>query len=262
MIRKKIYQILKVSTKKGNLSWYFDIFIISLIILNVTAVVVQSVSWINEKYQTFFYYFEIVSVIIFTIEYLLRIWSIVEDPKFKKAFSGRIRFMFTPLALVDLLAVMPFYLPFVGIDLRFLRILRLFRLFRLFKIARYLKALKLIGKVLKDKKEELIISVVSILILLLVASTIMYYIENRTQPESFSSIPDAMWWGVSTITTVGYGDVYPITPWGKLLGGIIAILGIGLFALPTGILASGFSGNFAQHKKGSPECPHCGKQIE
>lgn len=143
-----------------------------------------------------------------------------------------------------------------------LRGLRIFRIFRLFKIARYLNALTLIRKVFAKKKEELVISPFATIFLLLITSTIMYYIENEVQPENFSSIPETMWWGIATLTTVGYGDVYPFTPLGKFLGGIIAIIGVGLFALPAGILASGFSDELSKGKSENNYCPKCGNKIK
>jgi len=142
--------------------------------------------------------------------------------------------------MIDLFAILPFYLPMIiPLDLRFIRAVRLFRLFRLFKLGRYSKALLLLKKVLKEKKEELILIIFVVILLLIIFSSLMYFIEKEAQPEAFSSIPEAMWWGIITLTTVGYGDVYPITPLGKIIGALIAFLGIGIFALPAGILASG-----------------------
>ena len=209
------------------------------------------------QYEQQFKIFETFSVVIFTIEYLLRLWTANIDPRFTKPFTGNLKFALTPFAIIDLLAILPFYLPFFGIDLRLIRMIRIFRLFRIFKIARYIKALTLIKNVFYKKKEELVISLVFTLFLLLIASTLMYYIENEAQPEHFSSIPETMWWGIATLTTVGYGDVYPITSMGKILGGVIAIIGIGLFALPTGILASGFSEELSHRKLKVDHCPNC-----
>lgn len=123
-------------------------------------------------------------------------------------------------------------------------------------------ALDLINRVIVKKKEELVVSFILTGFLLIVASTFMYYVENNVQPDKFSSIPETMWWGIITVTTVGYGDVYPITPMGRFLGGIIAIIGIGLFALPTGILAAGFSNEISQGQQKNPICPTCGQTIE
>lgn len=261
-MKKRIHNILSVSKKSGDLSWYVDVFIITLIILNVFAIVLESFEPLRLQYKMHFYFFEIFSVFIFTGEYILRIWSSNIIPEYKKLITGNLKFAITPLALIDLFAVLPFYLPFIGIDLRLLRVLRIFRIFRLFKIARYVVALSFINQVFKKKKEELIISLIFTLFLLLIASTLMYYVENEAQPENFSSIPETMWWGIATLTTVGYGDIYPITPLGQLLGGVIAVIGIGLFALPTGILASGFSEEISNRKQQGDGCPTCGSKLK
>lgn len=199
----------------------------------------------------------------FTIEYLLRLWSCTVDSRFRNPVLGRIRFALRPLLIIDLVAILPFYLPIIiPFDLRFLRALRLIRILRMLKMGRYSESLRLFASVLKSKKEELVIAVFVTFILLIVSSSLMYFVENEAQPENFSSIPDAMWWGVATMTTVGYGDVYPVTPVGRFLGAIIAILGIGMFALPAGILASGFVEEIQKRRTGHIRCPYCGKNID
>jgi len=238
--RARLFEILEATTGDAA-SRAVSILILALISLNVIAVVLETVGSLSTPYASVFRAFEIVSVAVFTVEYVLRLWSCTTDERFKRSVTGRLRFAFTPMAIVDLLAILPFYLPMViGLDLRFIRALRLFRLFRLFKVGRYSDALDLFGRTIRAKREELIVSVIGILILLVLASSLMYFVENEAQPESFPSIPEAMWWGVATLTTVGYGDIHPITPVGKLLGGVTALLGIAMFALPTGILSSGF----------------------
>ena len=216
-IKKRVYEILEVSTPGDLSSRTFDIFIMTLIILNVIATILETVKSLSFQYILFFRTFEIFSVIIFTIEYALRIWSCSFNEKYRHPILGRIRFILTPLLIVDLLAILPFYIPMIiPIDLRFLRILRLFRIFRIFKMGRYSKAFRMIGNVIRAKKEELLISVFVMVILLVFCSSLMYIIENEVQPEAFSSIPSAMWWGVTTLTTVSYGDVYPITYFGEI----------------------------------------------
>ncbi|MCI0486018.1 MAG: ion transporter, partial [Blastocatellia bacterium] len=191
------------------------------------------------------------------------LWSCTTDKSFERPIAGRIRFALTPLALIDLVAILPFYLPMIfALDLRFVRILRLFRVLRLFKMARYSESLKTLGNVLKLKKEELVVSLLVLSILLVFASSLIYYAENESQPEVFSSIPAAMWWGIATLTTVGYGDIYPVTPAGKILGAIIAVLGIGMFALPAGVLASGFAEEIQKRRREKNLCPHCGNDID
>lgn len=260
-LRKRIYEILEVGKPGDTLSRNFDIFIISLIGLNVIALILESVESIHNLGPKTFSGFEYVSVIIFSLEYILRIWSCVENPAYRKPITGRLRFSVTLLALIDLLAILPFYLPFTGFDLRFLRAVRMMRIFRVAKIGRYSQSLKTLQRVLTQKKEQLISSVFILFLLLIIASSMMYFAENRVQPENFSSIPATMWWAVATLTTVGYGDVYPVTQIGKLIASVIAILGIGMFALPTGILGAGFVEEIDRHRRKSIQCPHCGKEI-
>ena len=187
------------------------------------------------------------------------------DPRYKDPVRGRLRFLVTPMALVDLMAVLPFYLPFLFPDMRFMRAMRLFRLFRVLKLARYSESLQTFVDVLRLKKEELLLMLFAIMILLVISSSLMYEAENAAQPEAFSSIPAAMWWGIVTLATVGYGDVFPVTPWGKFIGSVVVLLGIGLFALPTGVLASGFAEVLAKRKEERKmqkfRCPHCGRYI-
>lgn len=261
-MRKEVHQILSLSNKTGSYSWWTDLFLIILIILNILAIILESVVSLKQQYQAVFVKFEIFSVIVFSVEYLLRIWTANELRKFQKPVTGNIRYAFTPLAIIDLLAILPFYLSFIGVDLRFIRALRLFRIFRLFKIARYTKALIIMKEVIISKKEKLIVAVSFTLILLLFSSILMYYIENKAQPENFSSIPETMWWGIATLTTIGYGDVYPVTGLGKLMGGIVAILSIGLFALPAGILASGFTEHMNNEENYVKVCEKCNSKIK
>lgn len=262
-IKRRFYEILEVASPGDKPSRIFDIFIITLIFLNVVAIILETMEKLSLQFSSFFRIFEIFSVIIFTLEYVSRIWSSTENPKYIKPIIGRVRFIFTPLLLVDLFAVLPFYLPMlIPFDLRFLRAIRLIRLFRLFKMGRYSESMKLFGKVLKAKKEELFIAVFAVFILLIISSSLLYYVEHDAQPEAFSSIPAAMWWGVATLTTVGYGDVYPITSLGKFLGAIISLLGIGLFALPTGILSAGFVEEIRKRRESVRICPHCGNKLE
>jgi voltage-gated potassium channel len=268
--KRRIFELLEIASDNDPISKGFDIFLISLIAVNVTAVVLETVQSLAESYGSFFETLEIGSIIIFSGEYVLRIWTCTEHEDYAHPVLGRLRYMVKPMAIIDLCAVLPFYLPVIlPIDPRFMRSLRLFRLFRLFKMGRYSESLQTMGNVIKKKKEEFVVTIFVIFILLVLASSLVYTVEHEAQPEAFSSIPASMWWGMATLTTVGYGDVYPITPLGKFLGAVIALLGIGLFALPAGILASGFADEI-QTKRGRSEtekkenitiCPHCGKQI-
>lgn len=260
-LKQKIHKILDATDQSNPVSKTINIFLASLIVLNTIAVILETVESIQIQYKFLFYCFEIISVIIFTLEYILRLWSITAARKYSHPNWGRIKFIFSSSSLIDLLAILPFYLPMIiGFDLRFIRILRLFRLVRIFKISRYMKATTMIANVFKEKKEELLITLMLIFFLIIIVSTIMFYVEHESQPEKYSSIPETMWWSVATLTTVGYGDLYPITILGKTLASIIAILGIGMVALPAGILASGFSDELKKVKV-PKHCPHCDKEI-
>jgi len=261
-VRERIFEILETSLPDDWASRMFGVFITTLISLNVLMVVLETVEKLSLEYEVLFKTFEMFSVGVFTVEYFLRLWTCTTDRGFEHPIVGRVRFALTPLALIDLMAILPFYLPMIfPLDLRFIRAVRLLRLFRVFKLARYSESLETLGNVLKAKREELVLTLFVTLLLLVFASSLMYYVEREAHPQGFSSIPAAMWWGVATLTTVGYGDVYPITPLGKLLGAVIAILGIGMFALPAGLLASGFAEEI-QKKRQKRICPHCGKSID
>lgn len=258
-IRRRIYLILEPTEKGGILERIFEFLLIAIIVLNIIAIVCQSIKEVYDEYAQFFQYFEIFSVIFFTIEYFLRIYSIVENKKYGDPISGRIKYLGTPMSIIDLMAFVPFYLSFLPLDLRFLRIFRLMGLLRMFKVARYMHALTMFKKVIYDRREQLVLSIFFILFILVIISTIMFYVEREAQPDKFSSIPATMWWGIATLTTVGYGDMVPITAWGRILGGMFAITGVGLLALPAGILSSGFFE--MMHRPRTRKCPHCGEEF-
>jgi voltage-gated potassium channel len=239
----------------------FDILIISLIFLNVVAVVIESVASVQKAAPWFFTVFETVSVVIFTVEYVLRVWSCTVAPRFAGPVLGRLRFMATPFAVIDLCAILPFYFAGLGLDLRFIRAFRLMRIFRIAKLGRYSTSLQLLGRVFAARKYELLVTLSVMLVLLVVASCLMYYAEGDVQPNVFSSIPASMWWGVATLTTVGYGDAFPVTVTGKLIASFMAIMGIGVFALPAGILGGGFMEEVRRARGEGIECPHCGAKI-
>jgi voltage-gated potassium channel len=258
-VRKRVRQIL--SAQDGDRAGHaFSIFIVTLILLNVAAMILQSVKAVDAVIHPVFIWFEYFSVIVFSIEYVLRMWSCVEEPQYHRPVLGRLRFAVTPLAIIDLLAVGPFYLPFLHVDLRMLRMLRIMRIMRLAKLGRYSESIQILGRVFAAKKEQLASTVFILVMLLIFSSCLMYFVEGDTQPDRFSSIPATMWWAVTTLTTVGYGDVCPVTDAGKVVASILAILGIGMFALPTAILGAGFLEELNASKKPTA-CPHCGKPL-
>ncbi len=205
----------------------FDLFIQFLIVLSLISFSIETLPNLSENTIGILNITEAITVVIFTIEYLLRL--LVADKKLK--------FIFSFYGLIDLCAILPFYIA-RGIDLRSIRIFRLFRLFRSFKIFRYSNALQRFRDAFLLVKEELILFLVATGFLLFIASVGIYYFENSVQPDQFKSVFHCLWWAVITLTTVGYGDVYPITVGGKIFTSFIAIIGIGFVAVPTGLLAS------------------------
>jgi voltage-gated potassium channel len=263
-----IYDVIVKSEGKWSIGWIFDVLLVSLILANVAALILESVQIFHSAYHSFFYTFELISIAFFSVEYILRVWTITENPKYKHPVLGRLKFMFSFMAIIDLLAILPFYLPYTGVDSRFLRILRMFRIVRILKVTGYFNSLLIIANVFQKKKKELIISSIVLALMLLFVSCLMYFVENEAQPDVFTSIPASMWWGIVTLTTVGYGDIFPVTALGKMCGAVVALLGMGFFALPAGILASGFSDEMSelrnsnkQKQENSKMCPHCGEAL-
>lgn len=263
-LKYRIYDILVETDDGETIDRVVAVILLILIFINTAAVVLETVDEYRMFYGSIFDAVEWVSIAVFTVEYVLRLWIAPLNPKYSKPVTGRIKYAFSLMALVDLLSIIPAFLPFIfPADLRVIRFLRTFRLFRLLKMSRYVESLNTLDNVVRAKKEELTVTAAMILMLLLFSSSLIYLVENEVQPDKFPSIPAAMWWGVATLTTVGYGDIYPVTAIGKIFSGFIAFLGIGMFALPTGILASGFAEeiNKNRNKRKTCLCPHCGVDI-
>jgi voltage-gated potassium channel len=263
--KNKVYSLLHPEIGNTRLDKVINTFIIFLIAANIVAVIIETVPSIYDGREEFFHYFDVVSVVFFTIEYLLRVWSANCEPKYKHRVHGRLRYMLSVPALVDLLAILPFFLHiFVGFDLRILRIFRLLRFFRLFRLTAYMKAAKLVKNVFKSTINELMLCLVLALFLIIISSSLVYFAEHQAQPDKFKSIPSTIWWSVVTLTTVGYGDLIPITPMGKIFTSIILLAGIAIFALPAGIITAGFLEEIRRKKTGKQggSCPHCGSPLE
>ena len=263
-IKNRTFEVLGKAQKGDIYSTVFDYFIVILISLNVVSVFVETFE-LPLALKSFLNGFELFSIIIFSIEYILRVWTATCQYPEKNHFVARIRYVFSFMALIDLISILPFYLPlFFSTDLRILRSLRLIRLFRILKINRYTYAMQKVLLVMKNKSIELISSIFVIFILMLISSVLMYSVESSVQPEIFKNGFSGLWWAVATFTTVGYGDIYPITNIGRFLSAIIALLGIGLVAVPTGIITSGFME--ANTKESTEEqkhfCPFCGKKLD
>lgn len=236
-LRQKLYQVLEHPENARSLNG-LNTFLWVLIILNVFAIIMESEPSIGEQYQPFFFVFEVFSIICFTLEYLTRVWVSIEPSDDKHPIRSRLRYMLTPLAIIDLIAIIPFYLGFF-FGFNDLRILRSLRLLRILKVTRYSRSLELLMSVLRQETENLLSVLSMLLVLMVLAAAGIYVVESEVQPEVFGSIPKALWWALVTLTTVGYGDAVPITLWGRLFSAVITISGIAVAALPAGILASG-----------------------
>ncbi len=216
----------------------FDFSIQFLIIVSLISFSIETIPDLTPQVRRILTYTEIITVLIFTIEYLLRIYVAESKPAFIFSFYG----------LIDLFAVLPFYVA-TGVDLRSIRIIRLLRLFRLLKMARYSKAMRRFRRMVVIIKEELILFLAACIFLIFIASVGIYYFEHDAQPEAFQSIFHCMWWAVSTLTTVGYGDVYPVTVGGRIFTFIILMIGLGIIAVPAGLVASALSQTLREEKR-------------
>ncbi|MFT4859921.1 MAG: voltage-gated potassium channel [Algoriphagus sp.] len=249
-LRKRTFEILSPHEKMNGLGFAVDVILSILILLNVLAISIESIDSIAQEYSKFFDVFEWFSVAIFTVEYLARLWSTPErtDLQGGSAASMRFRYMFSLMGLIDLLVLLPFFIRwFVPIiDLRWMRILRLIWLF---KFSHFSPSLDLFSKAIYKERKGLISTIYLLLIVLVLSSSTIYFAENTAQPEIFHSIPEALWWSIMTLTTVGYGDAVPITLLGRVIGVFTAFLGICTFAMLTSILANGLYKETENKKK-------------
>lgn len=246
-LRKFVYNNLHNEDYETRFSRTINYFLILLILGNAAAILLESVNDVYQSYAAFFDFFEYFSIFIFSLEYLLRFWSVAEENPFYSAWKNRLNWVKSGAAIIDLFAILPAYINFwVPIDLRFLRILRLMRLL---KLTRYFVSLQILLRVIEREKGSFQAVLFILSIMIVMAAACIYVVESKAQPEVFTSIPASMWWAVVTLTTVGYGDVTPITPLGRFLGAIITILGVGLAALPAGILATGLTYELEQRKQ-------------
>lgn len=268
-IKQSIYHLIDGNRGTHKADAYVDMFISILIILNVVAIFLGTYKEIETTYGQYLDSFEFFSVCVFLVEYILRIWTAdLLFPELSKT-KARLKFAFSFFGLVDLFALLPFFIPLVmKVDLRIIRILRLLRLIRIFKLGRNSKSFKMFAEVVRETRFDLLVTLFATFLLLILSATIMYFIENEAQPDKFENIGEALWWAVATLTTVGYGDIFPVTGLGKILSGFIALLGIGVVALPTAIISSAIIDKMATRKahdiieETRCECPHCGKEIK
>ncbi len=248
--RQWFYQTLENHAKGlGYSAHLINLSLMLLILLNVISIIISSEPKIHKQYLIFFETFEVISLLVFTVEYIIRVWISIEanDKRKSQPIKSRLRYMLTPMALIDLLAIIPSYFMVIfGTDLLMLRALRLVRVF---KLTRYSRSMELLVTVAKQEAETMISAIFILWILIVIAATGIFLVEGKIQPEEFGSIPRALWWSTVTLTTVGYGDVVPITMTGKIFGILIVILGIGMAALPAGILASGFTSEINRRRE-------------
>lgn len=244
--RYKVHRLLETAGRGDRASLAVDIFLVTLIVVSIAGVVLESIPDVNIRFENAFFWLEVFTVSVFTVEYVLRVWTSVENCAVpgaaRNGFTHRIRFVFTPYAIIDFLAILPFYLVTFGllggVDMRFLRAIRLLRIL---KLTRYSSAFDMLVTCCRENLRALGASFFVLLTVMLLAASGMYFFERQSQPVAFGSIPAAMWWAFATLTTVGYGDVTPITVGGKMFGAMITVIGVGMVALPTGILASGYA---------------------
>ncbi len=278
-LQRRAHDFLFEAPEGDRAASVFQTFIMALIAVNVCTSILETEETVRQLAPALFVWVENLSVAVFTLEYLGRLWCCTVNERYAHPVWGRLRAATEVMAIIDLLAIAPFYLQAVipNLDLRFVRALRLFRLFRIFKLGRWSSSFQTIVHVVKSRYEELAISMLIVAIATVLSGSVMWMIEAEAQPEHFRSIPAGIWWAIISITTIGYGDVAPITPLGKAVGGVIAVLGICIFALPVGVLGAGFVEEMARAKgrtdarispfilpksEKKPEgdvCPHCGR---
>lgn len=266
-VKKRIYEIFEVAAPNDKWSRIVDLILMALILLNVGIIIADTFE-LPAGLSRVCGIVELISVIIFSFEYAVRLWT--SDLKYPNlpAWKARLRYVFTFAAIIDLASLLPSFLTFMPVNLMVLRMLRVLRLFRAFKLNRYTHALRDIGEVFKRKSGQLISSMVVVSFLIVIAAVLMYDAEHEAQPDKFDNALSGIWWAVATLTTVGYGDIYPITFIGRVMSGAIAVLGIGLVAVPTGIISAGFSEQIAERQKEDQNakeilfCPYCGERLD
>ena len=247
--KKRIFHIIQIGTNDDFLSRAFDIFIVVMIFLNLFVTLFATFD-VADNYKAVINVIEWVTVIIFTIEYLLRLWTASYLFPKKSFWGAKLAFVVSFYGLIDLLSILPTYLPIVfPAGAVAFRMFRVIRIFRLFKINAKYDAFNVITDVLKEKRKQLFSSLIMILILMIAASLCMYSLENEAQPGVFKNAFSGIWWAASTILTIGYGDIAPITTGGKIMSMIISFLGVGMVAVPTGIISAGFVEQYQKVKR-------------
>jgi voltage-gated potassium channel len=260
-MRRRVFEILTGPRHNDRVGRAISGLLLLLIAANVTASILETDQDIARRAPGFFRWFEVVSVVIFTIEYVLRLWSCTADKTYAQPIRGRLRLATRPMSIIDLAAIAPFYLEMLlpgTLDFRFLRALRLMRLFRLLRIGSLADAFATLARVVQSRRPALLVTLAVVIVAMVVSAGAMYFVEHSHAGSPFTSIPRAMWWAIVTITTVGYGDMVPVTAAGQALAGLVAFLGICSLALPVGIISSAYIEELNRRNRKDP-CPHCGK---
>lgn len=239
--RQKVYSLLNPTPTSGELHHIIDHVIVISVLLSVVSIILETVPWIHDPFRWEFYSIEIVTVTIFSLEYIGRVYSCCELEKYQRPVVGRLKYMFTIGALIDLVAVLPFFIGLIFHEAFDLRFLRVFRLSRLLKLTRYTGTLNTMYKAIYRERRVLFAAAFMMILLVILTASLGFEFEHAAQPDKFDTIPDAMYWAVITLASVGYGDLTPITPMGKAMTVVISLIGIGIFAIPAGLMASAFT---------------------
>lgn len=255
-LRQRLFHILHRPVPSNRAARYFNYVLAAVILANCTAVALETIDSIYTPNRSIFLALEAFSTGFFIVEYLLRLWVCVEQTRYQQAVVGRLKYALHPLPLLDLLVIVTRWAPW---DLRFLRIFRLSRLLRVLRLDDLDRSYQGIVNAVARRKHLLTISMLMMLITTYCLAALLYLVEHSAQPDKFSSIPETLWWAVVTLTTIGYGDIAPITSLGKALAGIVILVGIGIFALPTAIMTAAILDAGTDR---SSHCPHCGNKVD
>jgi voltage-gated potassium channel len=263
-LRRHLAAIFEDEEPRSRVTWLFDTVLALLIVVNVSGVILESVEPIRRHFAAEFDWLEHTATIIFATEYALRLWACVDlrDQRYRDSLWGRLRYMRSFFALVDLVSVLPAILGFFGAA--DLRVLRLLRLLRMLKLVRHSTTFGLLFAVLREERQSVSALLFVLLLTVTIAGSLMFMLENETQPQVFTSIPIAMWWAIETLTTVGYGDIVPMTAAGRIVGGVVSIVGIGTLALFSGLITVGFLDQlraYREQQEGKPQIVIAEKSI-
>ncbi|MDI1267868.1 MAG: ion transporter [Polaromonas sp.] len=255
--KQRLFHILHKPSRQNPWARYVNYLLAALIVSNALFVAVETVPSIGPIYKPYFLAFEVLSTSIFAIEYLARLWVCVEQDRYSHPVWGRIRYALSSLAILDLIVILTFW---SSVDLRFLRVARMVRLLKVLNMAHFEQSLTRVGAALSKRRELLIVSVVMMVLCIYASAAVLYQVEHGAQPKVFSSIPNTLWWAMTTLTTIGYGDMIPITPFGKVCAGLISVFGIGVFALPTAVVTAAIVEAGTTDTRPTT-CQHCGKDV-